>query len=198
MIALPVNVDWLQLFLHFLTLSLLAVGGAITVAPDMHRFLVSEHGWLSDTQFTASIALSQAAPGPNVLFIALLGFNVGLNAGGGPDAGALPWALGLLGVATTMTAILLPSSVLTYTATRWAHHNRERRIVRAFKAGMAPIVIALLIATGWLLTAAHDQPARDWRLWLLTAVAAIVVWRTRLHLLWLLGAGGLLGAMGWV
>lgn len=194
----PIAVDWLDLFLHFLTLSLLAVGGAITVAPDMHRYLVTQHGWLSDAQFTASIALSQAAPGPNVLFIALLGFNVGLNAAGGPQAGAMAWALGLLGVLTTMVAILLPSSVLTYTATRWAHRNRERRAVRAFKAGMAPIVIALLIATGWLLTAAHDEPARDWRLWLLTATATVIVWRTRLHLLWLLGAGGVLGALGWI
>lgn len=198
MSAVPIAVDWVDLFLHFLTLSLLAVGGAITVAPDMHRYLVTQHAWLSDAQFTASIALSQAAPGPNVLFIALLGFNVGLNAAGGPQAGAAAWALGLLGVLTTMVAILLPSSVLTYTATRWAHHNRERRAVRAFKAGMAPIVIALLIATGWLLTAAHDDPAHDWRLWLLTATAALVVWRTRVHLLWLLGAGGLLGALGWV
>ncbi|WP_291144960.1 chromate transporter [Hydrogenophaga sp.] len=198
MTAAPVAIDWLQLFLHFLTLSLLAVGGAITVAPDMHRFLVTEHGWLSDTQFTSSIALSQAAPGPNVLFIALLGFNAGLNAGGGPQAGWWSWVLGLFGVVTTMVAILLPSSVLTYTATQWAHRNRERRVVRAFKAGMAPIVIALLIATGWLVTAAHDQPARDWRLWLVTAVSAGLVWRTRLHLLWLLGAGGALGALGWL
>jgi chromate transporter len=196
--TLPIAVDWLDLFLHFLTLSLLAVGGAITVAPDMHRYLVTQHGWLSDPQFTASIALSQAAPGPNVLFIALLGFNIGLNAGGGPQGGWWAWTLGLFGVCTTMLAILLPSSALTYTATRWAHHNRERRAVRAFKAGMAPIVVALLIATGWLLTAAHNDAARDAPLWLLTAAAVLLVWRTRIHLLWLLGAGALLGAMGWV
>ncbi len=196
--TLPITVDWLDLFLHFLTLSLLAVGGAITVAPDMHRYLVVQQGWLSDAQFTASIALSQAAPGPNVLFIALLGFNVGMNAAGGPQAGLTAWATGLSGVVVTMVAILLPSSVLTYSATRWAHRNRERRAVRAFKAGMAPIVIALLIATGWLLIAAHDNPASDWRLWLLTAASALVVWRTKVHLLWLLGVGGLLGGLGWV
>jgi chromate transporter len=88
--------------------------------------------------------------------------------------------------------------VLTYTATRWAHKNRELRAVRAFKTGMAPIVIALLISTGWLLSAAHDNAARDWPLWLLTAAATLVVWRTRLHLLWLIGAGAVLGALGFV
>lgn len=194
----PTLANWIDLFVHFATLSLLAVGGAITTAPDMHRYLVTQQGWLSDAQFNASIALSQAAPGPNVLFVALVGWNLGLNAGGGPAAGWPAWGLALLGVGVTMVATLLPSSVLTYTATRWAQRNRELRAVRAFKTGMAPIVIALLVATGWLLSAAHDQPARDWPLWLLTAVTTLLVWRTRIHLLWLLGAGALLGALGLV
>ena len=192
----PTLANWIDLFVHFATLSLLAVGGAITTAPDMHRYLVTQQGWLSDAQFNASIALSQAAPGPNVLFVALVGWNLGLNAGGGPAAGWPAWGLALLGVGVTMVATLLPSSVLTYIATRWAQRNRELRAVRAFKTGMAPIVIALLVATGWLLSAAHDQPSRDWPLWLLTAVSTLLVWRTRIHLLWLLGAGALLGALG--
>jgi chromate transporter len=162
----------------------------------MHRFLVDETHWLSDMQFTSSIALAQAAPGPNVLFVALMGWNVGLNAAGGFAAGPVAWAWGLLGVLATMMGIMLPSSVLTYTATQWAQRNRDLRAVKAFKTGMAPIVIALLISTGWLLTAAHNQPASDWPLWLLTAVTAVLVWRTKIHLLWLLGAGALLGAMG--
>ena len=190
--------DWLALFGHFLSLSLLAVGGAITTAPDMHRFLVDQRHWLTDPQFTSSIAIAQAAPGPNVLFVGLMGWNVGLNAGGGPAAGWHAYALGLLGLVVAMVGILLPSGVLTYTATRWAHQHREWRAVRAFKTGMAPIVVALLIATGWLLSAAHNDPARDWPLWLLTVCAALLVWRTRLHLLWMIGAGALVGALGWV
>ena len=63
--------DWLQLFVYYLSLSLLAVGGAISTAPDMHRHLVGQQGWLTDPQFSASIAIAQAAPGPNVLFIAV-------------------------------------------------------------------------------------------------------------------------------
>ena len=198
MSMVPTVAHWVELFTHFASLSLLAIGGAITTAPDMHRYLVTEQGWLTETQFTSSIALSQAAPGPNVLFVALLGWNVGLNAGGGSQAGGLAWMLALLGMLVAMVAIMLPSSVVSYTATRWAHANRQLRSVRAFKAGMAPIVIALLIATGWLLMAAHDQVAQDWRLWLLTAVATLLVWRTQIHLLWLIGAGGMLGALGWV
>ena len=133
-----------------------------------------------------------------MLFVALLGWNVGLNAGGGPAAGWPAWALALLGVLVSMSATLLPSSVLTYTATRWAHRNRELRAVRAFKTGMAPVVIGLLLSIGWLLSAAHDQPARDWRLWALTAITTLLVWKTRLHLLVLMAAGALLGAFGLV
>ena len=70
--------DWIQLLLFHLSLSLLAVGGAITLAPDLHRWLVNEHGWLTEAQFNQSIALAQAAPGPNVLFIAT-GWTVGLT-----------------------------------------------------------------------------------------------------------------------
>ncbi|WP_406625984.1 chromate transporter [Acidovorax sp. SDU_ACID1] len=187
--------DWLNLFLYYISLSLLAVGGAIAAAPDMHRFLVERQGWLTDVQFNASIAIAQAAPGPNVLFIALLGWNVGLNAGG---AGAIGWASGALGVLLCMVGVMLPSTTLTWLATRWGHRNRDRRGVRAFKQGMAPVVIGLLLATAWILGSAHGNPATDWPLWLLTAATMVLVWRTRLHLLWLLGAGALLGALGWV
>jgi hypothetical protein len=87
---------------------------------------------------------------------------------------------------------------LTWLATRWGHRNRERRSVRAFKQGMAPVVIGLLLATAWVLGSAHGNPATDWPLWLLALVCALLVWRTKLHLLWLLGAGALLGALGLV
>ena len=132
--------------------ALLAVGGAISTAPDMHRFLVERNAWLTDPQFNASIAIAQAAPGPNVLFIALLGWNIGINAGG---PGAAGWALGLLGILVCMVGVMLPSSLLTWQATRWGHRNRNRRSVRAFKQGMAPVVIGLLLATAWVLTRAH-------------------------------------------
>lgn len=190
--------DWWSLFLHFVSLSLLAVGGAITTAPDMHRYLVDETHWLSDTQFSSCIALAQGAPGPNVMFVALMGWNVGLNAAGGLAAGWPAVGLALCGVLITMVGMLIPSCTLTFFATQWAHRNRDMRAVKAFKAGMAPIVIALLIATGWLLTGDHDNPARDWPLWALSAATTLIVWKTKTHLLVLLGVGAVLGALGWI
>ena len=192
------SIDWLHLLGHFLSLSLLAIGGAITTAPDIHRYLVDETHWLSDTQFTSSIALAQGAPGPNVMFVALMGWNVGLNAGGGLAAGWPAVALALWGVLITMVGIMIPSCTLTFVATQWAHRNREMLAVKAFKSGMAPIVIALLIATGWLLTGNHENPARDWPLWVLAGATTLIVWKTKTHLLLLLGFGALLGALGWI
>jgi chromate transporter len=182
--------DWLNLFGHFLLLSVMSVGGAISTSSEMHRFLVEQHHWLSQEQFSQAITLAQAAPGPNVLFVALMGWSVGMNAG---STGAA-----LLGVLITMVGIMTPSTLITYTAARWGHRNRDLRAVRAFKQGMAPVVIALLLSTAWIIGGANGGGLADWRLWTLSAVCGLLIWRTRIHLLWLLAAGALLGAFGLV
>ncbi|MGH8821127.1 MAG: chromate transporter [Rhodoferax sp.] len=184
-----------DLFMSFTLLALRGFGGVLTV---VQRELVEKKQWLTRDEFVEDWAVAQILPGPNVLFVALVGWNVGLNAGGGLGAGLHGWGSGLLGVAVAMVGIMVPSTTLTFFAARWGHRNRELRAMRAFKQGMAPIVIALLFSTGWVLTAAHNDPARDWPLWLLTVISALVVWKTRIHLLWLLGAGALLGALGLV
>jgi len=177
--------DWLHLFGQFMLLSLMSVGGAMSTSAEMHRFLVEQHHWLTQTQFNESIAIAQAAPGPNVLFVALMGWNVGLN------AGSLAAAFG--GVAVTMIGIMLPSTTLTYMAAQWGYRNRDLRAVRAFKQGMAPVVIALLISTSIILGGLNHAPGQDWPLWVLMIVSGLIIWRLKIHLLWLLGIGAVLG-----
>lgn len=181
-------IDWLQLFAHFSTLSLLSVGGAMTATPSMHHYLVDQQHWLTSAQFNASIAIAQAAPGPNILFVALMGWQVGLNSGN--------LYTGLLGMSLTMIGIMAPSTILTLTTARWVERYRNLRSVRAFKQGMAPIVIGMLLSTGWIMASVHSQPARDWPLWLTTAITALIIWHFQIHLLWLLGAGAVLGWYG--
>ncbi len=171
--------DWQGLLAHFLMLSLLAIGGAITTVPDMHRYVVGQQGWLSDAQFTASVALAQAAPGPNVLFVAVIGYNVG----------------GLAGVLATMVGTLLPSTLLALWVTRWGDRNREARWLRAFTTGMAPLTIGLLVSTGWVLlepTRTHPMAA------VLVAATLWVMLRTKLSPLWPIAFGALAGVAGWV
>jgi len=177
--------DWASLFAHYMLLSLMSVGGAISTTAEMHRFLVEQHHWLTPQQFNDSIALAQAAPGPNVLFVALMGWNVGLNAGS--------YTAAILGVAVTMFGIMLPSTTLTYLAAHWLHRNRDLRAVRAFKQGMAPVVVGMLISTGIILATTDAKTLEHWPLWAVSLAAGILIWRTRIHLLWLLGAGAVLG-----
>ena len=175
--------DLLGLFAHFLVLSLLAVGGAITTAPDMHRYVVAEHQWISDAQFSASIAIAQAAPGPNVLFVAVIGWNVA----------------GPLGALATMAGTLLPSTALTLLVSRWGAQRRETRGVRAFTTGLTPLTIGLLVATGWLLARPYVTGGTH-ALGAIALVAGAIagMLRTKLSPMWLVAVGALVGALGWV
>ena len=148
------------------------------MAPEMHRLMVGQLNLLTDSQFNASIAIAQAAPGPNVLFVAVMGYQ----------------AAGWMGAAATLLGIMLPSTTLAYAAARWGHARAHWRGVRAFKAGMAPITIALLLVTGWILSVDTPGVAH----FAVTALAAILVWRTRVHMLWMILAGAAAGALGWV
>jgi len=175
--------DLFGLFMHFLVLSLLAVGGAITTVPDMHRYIVGEQHWLTDAQFTASIAIAQAAPGPNVLFVAVLGWNVA----------------GPLGMVATMIGILAPSTALSLWATRWGTQRRETRGVRAFTAGLTPLTLGLLLSTGWVLAEPYlRNPAHRWGALALIVVSVLAMLRTKLSPMWLVALGMTVGALGWV
>jgi chromate transporter len=170
--------QWLVLLGHFLLLSLLSVGGAMVVAPDIHRVMVGQMALINDAQFNASIAIAQAAPGPNVLFVAVLGYQVA----------------GLAGALLVLAAVMLPSTAVAIAASRWSHARREWRSVQAFRAGLAPISIALLAATGWILSTNAPSVGGI----AITVSAALLMWRTNLHLLWLIAAGALIGALGGV
>ena len=167
------------LCLHFGLLSLLAVGGAITTTPEMQRWVVGERGWLTDAQFTASVALAQSAPGPNLLFVAVIGWNIA----------------GLSGVAATMTGSLVPSTALALLATRWGQQRQDLLVVRAFKAGMAPLTIGMLLATGWVLT----EPLRGHAATAVLVVVAVgFMLYTKLSPLWPIAIGAVVGAMGFL
>ncbi len=68
------------------------------------------------------------------------------------------------------------------------------RGVQAFKSGLAPITVALLFATGWVLSVDSPGVVHIG----VTALAAILVWRTRIHILWMILAGAVAGMLGWV
>jgi len=171
----PTASDWGGVFAQFLLLSLLSIGGAISTVPEMHRYLVDQHHWLSNEQFSAMVAIAQAAPGPNLLFVAVLGWGIG----------------GALGMLVTMVGILLPSTTLTLAAARWGEARRNTRGVQAFVMGLAPLTVGLVLSSGFLL----GKPAYG-NAWLIaTMVATVLVCvRSKVSPLWLIAAGGVVGA----
>jgi len=169
------DTGWLAL-IHA-QLSLVAVGGVAPVLPEMQRQVVEVHAWMSPPEFAALFALAQAAPGPNMLVATLVGYHVA----GWP--GALAATLGMVG----------PSSVLTWAVAGAWHRFRDRPWRTALQAGLVPVTVGLVAAGAALLAA---STATGWAAAVITAGAAASVLLTRLHPLWLLGAGALLGVLG--
>lgn len=166
------------LIADFAVLSLLSVGGAVSVLPEMHRSLVDVHGWMSGREFSDLFALAQAAPGPNVLVVSLFGWQVA----------------GMAGALVTTLAMILPSSFLTYYADRMLWRQAGAAAWREiFDNGLAPITVGLVAASGVLLASANinNLPAMA-----CTVVAALVAWRTKVHPLWLIASGALVGLAG--
>jgi len=171
--------DWWPLFAHFLAMSMLAIGGALAVAPDVHRYIVDERGWIDDTQFNAAVALAQSAPGPNLLFVPVVGYAVA----------------GVAGALVALVGMLIPSTAFALLAARWGSRRRDQRGVRAFVAGMAPITIGLLLSTGGLLA----MPlARIPGAWLLIVATLVLCLRTQMRPVWMIAGGALAGAFGLV
>jgi chromate transporter len=187
--------DWLNIAWQFASVSLFAIGGAIGLLPEMHQFFVIENKYITEDQFTSGIALAQASPGPNALMMAMLGWGFGINATPVGQS-TIPYAV--MAFVMSMICILLPSCLLNYTATKWVHKNSERMIVRAFKQGVAPVVVGTMLASSWIIVA-HDMNIQIyWPTWLLAFVAVLLVVFTRLHILALLGLGALVGMTGWI
>lgn len=169
----------LELAWRFALVSAIAFGGATAVMPEMYRFLVHDNHWISDPTFTALFAISQASPGPNVLFVALFGWQVA-----GP-AGALVSTFAMCG----------PSSFVALLFEHYTGAYRNARWMTIFRRALAPLTIGLLLATGAIVAQGADHSIGTI---LLTLATIAVGMRTRWNPLWLIAAGAVLGLTGWI
>jgi chromate transporter len=166
----------LGLLVQLLLLSLVAVGGVNTVLPELHRLVVSEGQWMTGAQFTALYALAQAAPGPNVIFVTLLGWQLA----------------GLAGALAATAAVCGPSFFIAYLVASLAARG-EAAWFRLIRRALLPLTTGLVIASAWLLTEAAAHGAAGY---LVTFVTAVVLLTNRANPLWLLAAAGGLGVAG--
>ena len=172
----PVNVLFTMAW-TFGLMSLLAIGGANSTIPEMHRVAVEVRHWMTDAQFADMFAISQLSPGPNVLIVTLIGYHV---AG---SAGALVATFAMCG----------PSAVFAYFVSNMLARPTESPWPAILQAALVPISIGLMCASGLILTLTSDH---SWIAALLTIGAAAVALMTRLNPLWVLVAGGILGFAG--
>lgn len=168
-----------QLLLVLVPLSLVAVGGATAVLPEIHQQVVIVHGWLTESEFADLFALGRAAPGPNVLIVTLIGWKLA----GLP--GALVGTLGMCG----------PSSVLTFVTARAWRRYRAARWRRPIEVGLAPIAVGFTLASGIVLTQAADTSLMAYVV--TAATAFLVLWR-RVHPLLLIAVAAGLALAGWL
>lgn len=164
-----------QLLLTALGLSLLAVGGAVAIIPEVYRIAVETRGWLTPERFAELYAISQAAPGPNAMLIGLMG-----------------WALaGWIGGLATMLAFVGPTSVIAVLAfRRWAAWLPPARQA-AIRGALLPVSVGLVVSAGVLITASLGAAPLVIGV---VAAAAVLHGTTGLHPLLLLLAGAAVGA----
>ncbi|MFX1764216.1 chromate transporter [Paraburkholderia sp. A1RI-2L] len=161
----------------FSQLSLLAFGGGNTILPEMQRQVVDVHHWMTASEFSSLFALAQAAPGPNMMIVTLVGWHV---------AG---WA----GMLVTSVAKFGPSSLVTVAALHAWDRFKDRPWRRSAQRGLVPVTAGLLAASAMVISRASDH---TWIAWAITGVCAVLALRTKIHPLWLLAAGSLIGLTG--
>jgi chromate transporter len=164
----------ITLAVQFAIMSLLAFGGANAVVPEIHRQAVELRSWMNDREFTDMFAISQAAPGPNVMLVTLIGYHVA----------------GLAGAIVTTLAMCGPTAVLAHFLGRTWDRFKDAPWRMAVQAGLVPISVGLVGASAIVLTRAADHSLVAV---IITAVTAVTAYWTRWNPLWLIGVAGLVG-----
>lgn len=167
-----------QLIVTFGTISLMAIGGANAVVPEIHRQVVDLLGWMDAPTFARLFAIAQSAPGPNVMLASIVGWHVA----------------GTAGLLVATLAILLPSSLLTLAAGRGLRRFSENRLVRIMTLALVPIALGLMLASGVVATLAAGAGPVGYAI---TAATALVTYRSKVNPLVPMAVGTLAYVLVW-
>lgn len=161
----------------FALMSLLAIGGANSAIPEMHRVAVEVRQWMNDTQFADMFAIAQLSPGPNVLIVTLIGYHVA----------------GITGALVATLAMCGPSAALAYVVSHVLRRSGHSKWPAILQAALVPLSIGLMCASGLILVQTADRTVAAL---FITGTAAFLAFATRINPLWLLAAGGIFGFAG--
>lgn len=157
--------------------SLVSVGGATATLPEIHRQMVDVHRFMTSQRFTDLFAVAQASPGPNLVVVTLIGWEVA----------------GAAGAFAATAAMVLPTSIAAYLVGKVWHRFRHARWRAIIQAALTPVTIGLVMASAYVLAEKADT---GWVGVALTVATAILAGLTRIHPLIPLAAGAALGAAG--
>jgi chromate transporter len=129
----------LEMALVFFKIGALIFGGEMSMLAFIQQDVVYNYGWITEQEFVDSVAMGQITPGPIVISSVFIGYKIAMAAG-------LP---GIIGSLVAMTAITLPSFLMTVIATHWFGRISRHRGVRATLRGLAPAVVGLILAAGF-------------------------------------------------
>ena len=164
---------------QFALMSLLAFGGANAVVPEIHRQAIEVQSWMTSRQFADMFAISQAAPGPNVMLVTLVGYHVA----------------GVSGALVATIAMCGPTAVLACYLSRTWERFREKPWRVAVQAGLVPISVGLVGASAIIFAGIANH---NWMAVVITVATAAVAFWTRWNPLWLFGVASLMGLAGLV
>ena len=136
---------YLQLFITFFEMGLFGFGGGYGMLSLYHHETVEHYHWLTSSEFTDIVAVSQMTPGPiGVNAATYCGYMAVKNAGY-----SMPMAI--LGSATSTIALVLPSLILMVLISRMFMRYMHTRTVQSVFEGLRPAVVGLLAAATLLL-----------------------------------------------
>ena len=168
-----------SLFLKLSTFSLLAFGGINALLPVLYDLSVNQEHWINGQTFSDYFAIAQAAPGPNLMTVTLIGWNVG----------------GVLGAAIATLAISWPSSIMIYFLQRTILNMQDKEKQQAIQFAAGALAVGLVLSAAWQIALQINHSLTAYAL---TIGTIAIVFFTRWHPLYLIAIGALLGVLGFI
>lgn len=150
---------FLLLFYTFFKIGLFGFGGGYAMLSMIQGEVVTKYQWLTTSQFTDIVAISQMTPGPiGINSATYVGYSAVVNAG-------FPPAMGVLGSVMATFAVVLPSFILMFTITKILIKYRETDLVDTMFSLLRPTVVGLIAAAALILMTPENFSAPDINSW---------------------------------
>jgi putative chromate transport protein len=181
---------FLKLFLVFSKIGIVNFGGGYAMLSLIQDEVVRKQGWVSSSEFTDMVAVSQMTPGPLGINIATyVGYTSVINEG-------YPPLLAILGSLLATLSVLWLPFILMIAISRYLLRHKDSPVVRSIFSGLRPAIVGLIAAAALVLMNAENFGAPREALVqfvasvMLFALAFVVSYRFKTNPLLLLALAG--------